>query len=148
MGKTDNFAYIENMINSYWNGMLDLGATTVWEEYDPKLSGAEHYEMYGNKYGKSLCHAWGASPIYLLGRYYLGVYPTSYGYDTFEVKPQLGNFKFIEGTVPINGGEVKVKLTENELKVIASKDGGTLVWNGKKYALTANEEAVLPNNIY
>lgn len=148
MGKTDNFAYIENMINSYWNGMLDLGATTVWEEYDPKLSGAEHYEMYGNKYGKSLCHAWGASPIYLLGRYYLGVYPTSYGYDTFEVNPQLGNFKFIEGTVPINGGEVKVKLTENELKVIASKDGGTLVWNGKKYALTANEEAVLPNNIY
>lgn len=56
--------------------MLDLGATTVWEEYNPNLSGAQHYEMYGNKYGKSLCHAWGVSPIYLLGKYYLGVTPT------------------------------------------------------------------------
>jgi len=26
--------------------------------------------MYGRKYGKSLCHAWGAAPLYLLGRYY------------------------------------------------------------------------------
>jgi hypothetical protein len=29
--------------------------------------------MYGRPFGKSLCHAWGASPIYLLGKYYLGV---------------------------------------------------------------------------
>ena len=25
--------------------------------------------------GKSLCHAWGASPIYLLGKYYLVIRP-------------------------------------------------------------------------
>ena len=144
MGKTGNFAYIENMINSYWKGMLDLGATTVREEYNPRLSGAEHYEMYGNKYGKSLCHAWGASPIYLLGRYYLGVYPTSYGYNTFEVKPYLGNFEFIEGTVPINGGEVRVKLSKKEFRVTATKTGGTLIWKGKRYELGTDSEMILP----
>jgi alpha-L-rhamnosidase len=34
----------------YWGGMLDLGATTFWEEYDPSLKGAEHYAMYGNPF--------------------------------------------------------------------------------------------------
>lgn len=41
--------------------------------------------MYGRKFGKSLCHAWGASPIYLLGKYYLGIKPTSAGYATYLV---------------------------------------------------------------
>lgn len=140
MGKIGHFDFIENVIKTYWKGMLDLGATTVWEEYNPNLSGAQHYEMYGNKYGKSLCHAWGASPIYLLGKYYLGVTPTSSGYETFEVKPYLGGFKFIDGVVPIKDGSVRVKLSKDKLSVVATKNGGTLIWAGKSYALEANKE--------
>ena len=140
MGKICHFDFIENMIKTYWKGMLDLGATTVWEEYNPNLSGAQHYEMYGNKYGKSLCHAWGASPIYLLGKYYLGVTPTSSGYETFEVKPYLGGFKFIDGVVPIKDGSVRVKLSKDKLSAVATKNGGTLIWAGKSYALEANKE--------
>lgn len=140
MGKIGHFDFIENSIKTYWKGMLDLGATTVWEEYNPNLSGAQHYEMYGNKYGKSLCHAWGASPIYLLGKYYLGVTPTSSGYETFEVKPYLGGFKFIDGVVPIKDGSVSVKLSKDKLSVAATKNGGTLIWAGKSYALEANKE--------
>lgn len=140
MGKIGHFDFIENSIKTYWKGMLDLGATTVWEEYNPNLSGAQHYEMYGNKYGKSLCHAWGASPIYLLGKYYLGVTPTSSGYETFEVKPYLGGFKFIDGVVPIKDGSVRVKLSKDKLSVVATKNGGTLIWAGKSYALEANKE--------
>lgn len=140
MGKIGRFDYIENMIKTYWKGMLDLGATTVWEEYNPKLRGTQHYEMYGNKYGKSLCHAWGASPIYLLGKYYLGVRPTSSGYETFEVKPYLGGFKFIDGVVPIKDGSVSVKMSKNKLSVIANRSGGKLVWEDKSYELEANKE--------
>lgn len=140
MEKIGHFDFIENVIKTYWKGMLDLGATTVWEEYNPNLSGAQHYEMYGNKYGKSLCHAWGASPIYLLGKYYLGVTPTSSGYETFEVKPYLGGFKFIDGVVPIKDGSVRVKLSKDKLSVVATKNGGTLIWAGKSYALEANKE--------
>ena len=86
MGKIGEIDYIYDMITSYWKGMLDLGATTVWEEYNPKLSGTAHYAMYGGKYLKSLCHAWGASPIYLLGRYFLGVVEVKPGYSAFEVQ--------------------------------------------------------------
>ncbi len=139
LGKLGSFDAFENMLRSYWKGMLDLGATTVWEEFDPKLTGAQHYEMYGMKYGKSLCHAWGAGPIYLFGRYYLGVYPTKAGFEEFEVKPYLGNFCFIEGTVPVLDGEVHIALSETALEVTATRDGGTLIWNGERHMLEKNQ---------
>lgn len=143
MGKLSEFDFIENKIRTYWKGMLDLGATTVWEEFDPSLTGDEHYAMYGKKYDKSLCHAWGAAPIYLLGRFFMGVYPTSPGFETFSVKPHLGGFGFIEGSVPINGGEVKIKLDGNSLFVTATKGGGTLSINGKDYTLKKDKELTL-----
>lgn len=137
MGKTGNFDFIEGMILSYWKGMLDLGATTVWEEYTPSMTGAEHYAMYGSKYGKSLCHMWGASPIYLLGRYYLGVTPTSAGYETFRVEPRVGSLGFIDGKVPVGDGSVSVYLSADKLIVSTDKDGGTLVFGGREYRLEA-----------
>ena len=54
-------------IKAYWGGMLREGATTFWEKYVPSEQGTEHLSMYGRPYGKSLCHAWGASPIYIIG---------------------------------------------------------------------------------
>ena len=135
MGKIGDTDYIYDMITSYWKGMLDLGATTVWEEYNPSLSGAAHYAMYGDKYQKSLCHAWGASPVYLLGKYFLGVTGTSAGYKTFEIRPQLGKFGFIEETVPVRNGKVYIYLSDKRLCVKADITGGTLVWRHKKYEL-------------
>lgn len=143
MGKLGDLDYIYTMLTTYWKGMLDLGATTVWEAFDPTLSGAQHYAMYGDKYQKSLCHAWGASPIYLLGRYFLGVVGTSAGYATFEVRPNLGKFAFLDGTVPVNGGTVRVYLSADTLRVCATVPGGTLVWQGKTYSLEADKEIEL-----
>lgn len=137
IGRTD---LVENRIRTYYKGMLDLGATTIWEEYDPTLSGAKHYEMYNNKYGKSLCHAWGASPIYLLGRYFLGVKPTAVAYESFEVRPCLGGFSFIEGCVPVGEGEVRVFLSKERLSVLSTKEGGTLVWEDKHIPLPKNRK--------
>ena len=45
-------------ILSYWGGMIALGTTTFWEEFDPSLANDAHYGMYGVAFGKSLCHAW------------------------------------------------------------------------------------------
>lgn len=143
MARIGRIDFVENRIRTYWKGMLDLGATTIWEEYNPAFSGAKHYEMYNHKYGKSLCHAWGASPIYLLGRYFLGVSPTSVSYETFTVRPYLGGFGFIEGTVPVGDGEVRVHLSKNELSVLATKEGGTLCFGGKEIPLPKNEEIKL-----
>jgi hypothetical protein len=126
---------VSKQIQDYWGGMLELGATTFWEEYDPAVTGLERYGMYGDRYGKSLCHAWGASPIYLLGRYYLGVYPTAAGYDSFVVEPQLGGLEWIKGSVPVNEGTVFVELTQEALEVLSDKEGGIVRMNGQEYPL-------------
>ncbi len=126
-------------LRAYWGGMLDLGATTVWEEFDPRMSFPEHYAMYGDRYGKSLCHAWGASPIYLLGRYVLGVSPTAPGYAAFTVAPCPAGLASFAGTVPLPQGEVRVEWADGGLAVTATCEGGILVWEGERIPLPAGE---------
>lgn len=135
MCRTGRLEDVTRQIQDYWGGMLQLGATTFWEEYNPAVTGLDHYGMYGDRYGKSLCHAWGASPIYLLGRYFLGVYPDTAGYDTFVVEPQLGGFEWIQGTVPVNGGTVSVELTQDMLCVVSDKVGGVVRIHGQEHPL-------------
>lgn len=130
---------VEDAIVSYWGEMMKLGATTVWEEFDPEKKGIDHYGMYSDKFGKSLCHAWGAGSVYIFGRYYMGVYPTSAGYETFRVEPvvRLGGF---EGRVPVRDGEVRVKADSNGISVTSTVSGGTLVYKGQEYPLEINKE--------
>ena len=143
LAKLGEYELIEESLTSYYGSMVNLGATTIWEEYDPTMSGDEHYAMYGGRYDKSLCHAWGASPIYIFGKYYLGVSPLEYGYEEFIVEPKLGGLGYIKGCVPINGGEVYVELDKHTLKVKATACGGELRFNGKRYTLKANEEITI-----
>ena len=134
---------VEETIRSYYGGMIALGAKTIWEEYQPKKQGIEHYEMYGRKYEKSLCHAWGAGPIYLFGKYYLGVRPTAPGYKTFEVRPSRGGLQSICGTVPLPDGEVSVSLDATALSVTSTAAGGTLVFGGESYPLLPGKTLTL-----
>lgn len=116
-GKLGDLDRIWETIHDYWGGMLGRGAVTFWELFDPKQEGREQYGMYGDPFGKSLCHAWGASPIYLLGRYFLGVRPTSPGYKTYEVKPAVQYFKKLDCTVPVREKSVHIVLKDGDLTV-------------------------------
>lgn len=127
----------------YWGGMLREGATTFWEEYDPTLPGAEQLHMYGTPFGKSLCHAWGASPIYLLGRFYLGVNPTGDGYSTFTVEPNLGGLDWFRGQVPTPGGLIRVSAEKDRVEVLSDIPGGTLKFAGKTLPILPNTPTVL-----
>ncbi len=89
LAKLGRLAPVLDSIKSYWGGMLDRGADTFWEEFRPEDPEDKQYGMYGDPYGKSLCHAWGASPIYLLGRYVCGLRPTAPGYESWEIVPDL-----------------------------------------------------------
>ncbi len=124
----------------YWGGMIEEGATSFWEKYVPGEHGAEKYAMYGRPFGKSLCHAWGASPIYLLGKYYLGVQPTSPGYKTFEMRPNLGGLKEMEGTVPTPFGCVYIKMNKKQVTVKSDSDGGTLIIGEKTIEIPEGKE--------
>lgn len=118
--------HVLKQIRDYWGGMINLGATTFWEKYNPEENNPELLSMYGRPFGKSLCHAWGASPIYLLGKYYLGVKPTSPGYETYSVEPSLGDLQWIEGDVPTPEGKIHVYCNAQEISVKSDVGTGTL----------------------
>ena len=111
-------------VKKYWGGMLKLGATSVWEAFDPDQSGDEHYAMYGRPFGKSLCHAWGANPVYLFGKYLLGVKPTSPGYQSYLIEPSLAGLAWIKGKVPTPNGNVEVYMDKKKLVVKSVKGNG------------------------
>jgi hypothetical protein len=118
-------------IKAYWGGMLALGATSFWEKYNPEETGKEHLAMYGRPYGKSLCHAWGASPIYLLGKYCLGVRPVKAGYGEFAIDPVLGGLEWMEGCVPTPNGDIRVYMDGQTVRVKAGGGSGYITFTSR-----------------
>lgn len=119
-------------IRTYWGGMLAAGASSFWEEFDPELKGNDQLAMYGRPFGKSLCHAWGASPLYLLGRYYLGVKPTAPGFEQWEARPVLGDLSFVKGAVPTPTGSIALFVSKKTIEVQSSTGVGTVYFSSKK----------------
>ena len=127
----------QDYIASYWGGMLQAGATSVWEAYDPDEQGAEHYAMYGSAYGKSLCHAWGSGPILLLCRYCAGV--EYLGPSAFRVSPRPGRYAAFNARVPVGEGEVTVEYRKPVITVRASVPGGVFFDGAAETALAPDE---------
>lgn len=55
-----------NLMKHYWGKMIDLGADTFWEAFDPDDT---NYSPYGSTMLNSYCHAWSCTPVYLIDRY-------------------------------------------------------------------------------
>lgn len=55
------------LMRTYWGGMIDLGADTFWEAFDPADPLAS---PYGNMQVNSFCHAWSCTPAWLLREYF------------------------------------------------------------------------------
>ncbi len=130
-------------IKAYWGGMLREGATTFWEKYIPSEQGTQHLRMYGRPYGKSLCHAWGASPIYLLGRFYLGVEPKDPGYHTYTVKPHLGGLRWMRGDVPTPFGKIHVEMDAHHVTVYSDGGEGELLLNDHTYPIPPHQSVTI-----
>lgn len=136
IGETE---YVLDEIRSYWGGMIKEGATTFWESYDRNQKDDSKYAMYGRRYGKSLCHAWGATPIYLIGKYIVGLTPENFG-KSFVLKPNLANLTYFKATMPLTEGKVEVKVTERSISVLSTALNGKLIWEGKEYEVLANKK--------
>jgi alpha-L-rhamnosidase len=53
------------MLEKYWGGMVEAGADTFWEVYDPAQPLSS---PYGDIHINSYCHAWSCTPSYFLRR--------------------------------------------------------------------------------
>jgi hypothetical protein len=75
--------------------MIDSETSTVWELFSR---------------AGTLNHAWTGGPLELLARFSAGVVPTSPGYDTILVKPQLGGLKKIVTGFESVKGRIELKI--------------------------------------
>ena len=130
-------------IHTYWGGMLKEGAVTFWEEYIPEQNEEEKYAMYGDPYGKSLCHAWGAAPVYLMGRYMAGVYPLLPGYEEFAISPYLEPFGEVRFQIPVCQGSVWVEKRGSKMTIKTDQPGGRLIWRGRKIELVPGQKVAV-----
>ena len=106
--------------------MLDLGATTFWEDFDLAWTnnatridelvpegkkdihgdcGAYCYEGFRH----SLCHGWASGPTAWLSRHVLGVTPLEPGFTKAQIAPVLGDLDWAEGTYPTPHGPIRVR---------------------------------------
>ena len=54
------------LLVSYWGGMIEKGADTFWEVYDPNDDKKSPYGFYPVN---SYCHAWSCTPVYFINKY-------------------------------------------------------------------------------
>lgn len=56
-----------DVLCAYWGGMLDQGADTFWELYNPQNP---NESPYGGTIVNSYCHAWSCAPTYFLRKFF------------------------------------------------------------------------------
>ncbi|MFS2185749.1 alpha-L-rhamnosidase [Mucilaginibacter sp. Mucisp84] len=113
-------------IRNFWGPMLNLGATTFWEDFnidwlpnalridelvpDGKKDIHGDYGAYCYKgFRHSLSHGWASGPTPWLTEYVLGVKVIAPGCKVIKIEPHLGDLSFVEGTYPTPYGIVKIK---------------------------------------
>ena len=56
----------KTLLLDYWGGMINKGADTFWEVYDPKDDFLSPYNFFPIN---SYCHAWSCTPVYFIRKY-------------------------------------------------------------------------------
>jgi len=127
-----------DIIRQYWGGMLDMGATTFWEDFDlewtknaarlDELTPPGKKDIHGDfgaycypGFRHSFCHGWSSGPTAWLTEHVLGVKVMEPGCKVLHVQPNLGDLEWVEGTFPTPQGVVKIKHTRNGNGTITSK---------------------------
>jgi alpha-L-rhamnosidase len=109
-------------IRQYWGGMIDEGATSFWEAYDPDWYKEDfHSSLQADNrsgYFVSLAHGWSSGPTAWLMEELLGIRPTEAGFKTVTIAPNLMGLAWAKGAEPTPHGLLKVDVRqENTMKV-------------------------------
>jgi len=124
------------LVRRYWGGMLDRGATTFWESFDPDEDRATELDLYGRRFGVSLCHGWSGAVAATLATHVLGVHVTHPGASHVDLRPRLGSLAWAEGTVPTAKGLLELRWAADDSHVtIPAGMRATVTWHRRTFDL-------------
>lgn len=116
------------MMKEYYGGMLSLGATSFWEDFDldwldgvgridelPQEGQGDIHRDTGaycyTSYRHSFCHGWSAGVIAYLAETVAGIKPMGTGMQRIKIQPNLSGLKHIKINYPTPYGILKVEHT-------------------------------------
>ncbi len=119
-----------NALEEYYGTMLEMGATTFWEDFDiqwadnafgidslPQNNKSDIHGDFGAFCYKglrhSLCHGWSSGPVAFLAENVLGINIIEAGCKKIKIAPDLGNLTFAKGTFPTPYGVIYVEINKN-----------------------------------
>ncbi|NLE12709.1 MAG: alpha-L-rhamnosidase [Clostridiales bacterium] len=131
-----NYTGALDAMREYYGAMLDLGATTFWEDFNldwvPGSAGIDEIVPEGKKdihgdFGAhcyiglrhSLCHGWSSGPTAFLARHILGIKVLEPGCKKVEIKPNLAGLTYAKGSYPTPYGPISVYVDEKGVKIDA-----------------------------
>lgn len=126
-------------IRDRYANMMGYDYTTLFEVWTFKDTPTD---------GNSNNHAWTGGPLMLLSQRVCGIQPTSPGFRTFRIAPQMGSLTQAEASVPSISGEIKASVVRKgkNLTVTATVPAGTsaevVFPSGKTVPLTAGTHTV------
>ncbi len=114
------------LIRDYWGAMLDLGATTFWEDFDlawaesaspvdraPEPGKADIHRDFGRfcyrGLRRSLCHGWAGGPTAFLSEHILGVRAAAPGFSKAVIAPDAAGLAEFSGAMPTPFGPIEVE---------------------------------------
>lgn len=117
-------------LREYYGGMLTMGATTFWEDFNVDwMRGAAPIDclpeegksdIHGDNgafcykgYRHSLCHGWSSGPTAFLAEEVLGIQIAEIGCKKVTISPNLGDLEWAEGTYPLPQGILSVSHHKN-----------------------------------
>jgi hypothetical protein len=126
MARAGDYEGAMEMIRTFWGAMLDLGATSFWEDFNidwlkedvariDELVPEGKKDIHGDfgaycyvGFRHSLCHGWASGPTAWLSQHVLGIEVVEPGCKIVRIEPHLGNLEWAEGSFPTPYGEIRV----------------------------------------
>jgi hypothetical protein len=113
-------------MSNYWGQMLDAGATSFWEAWDPAWAGQDtHARLEADDkvgYNASLAHGWSSGPAAWLAEEILGVTIADDAKRTLLIRPDLAGLQWARGAVWTSYGTIHVDIAQDQLRVESPRD--------------------------
>ena len=138
MAKAGDYEGAMQIIRDFWGGMLDMGATSFWEDFNldwlPNAAPIDELVPEGKKdihgdfgaycyegFRHSLCHGWASGPTAWMIEHVLGVEVVETGGKVVRITPHLGNLQWAKGSFPTPYGDIQISHTRQADGSVKSK---------------------------
>lgn len=137
--KAEAYTGALDLIRGYWGKMIEMGATTFWEDFDinwaknaapiDTIVPSGKLDIHGDfgahcyvKLRHSLCHGWASGPAPYLSANVLGITPLEPGCRTVRFAPHLSGLDWANGTYPTPFGDITIETDRKGASCKAPKE--------------------------